>query len=113
MHAPFSGGSAPVTAGWIRPKRPAARRDAAFLATCADTWWPALYTVLDAPRPMATLAFGFQPLGDCAGLEPDAPLLVRGAVQAVHGGYSVEFRELWGHDGRLLALSQQTFGVLK
>jgi len=28
------------------------------------------------------------------------------------GGYAVEARELWGEDGRLLALNQQIFAIM-
>jgi hypothetical protein len=110
---PFSGQATAATEGWIRPRHPGARRDAAFLATCADAWWPSLFSVDEAPRPMATIAFTFQPVGDFAGLDPAAPLAYRARAEVVRHGYVVELRELWGEDGRLLALNQQTFCVIK
>ena len=109
----FGASERPETEGWVAPRRPGARRDAAFLAACVDAWWPALLTVLPAPRPMATIAFTFQPMGGMEGLDAAAPLRYRGRAVAAHDGYVVELRELWGEDGRLLALNQQTFCVIK
>jgi hypothetical protein len=110
---PFSGGTTRHVEGWVRLLRPGTRRDAAWLAGCIDTWWSTEFMVLELPRPMATIAFTFQPLGDPAGLDPDVPLFFRSTGVAGAGGYQVEFRELWGHDGRLLALNQQTLVTIK
>ncbi|MEN9798963.1 MAG: hypothetical protein RL653_2659 [Pseudomonadota bacterium] len=110
---PLSGQLPPETHGWIFPKSPGAARDAALLAGCVDAWWPALYTSLDGIRPMATLAFTLQLVGTLDGLPADAPVFFRSRAPLVQDGYMVEFRELWGVDGRLLALNQQTIAVLK
>ncbi len=108
---PFAAGQEPVIEGWVRPKRPGTRRDAAYLAACIDCFYPTLFVIERAPRPMATIAFTFQPF-PFAG-DPDAPLAYRARLVAVDAGYSVEFRELWTTDGRLLALNQQTIVVIK
>lgn len=110
---PLSGGKEPVTEGWIRLKHPGATRDAAFLAACVDAWWPTLFTIEDTMRPMATIAFTFQPFVRFEGLDPVAPLFHRAKLAAAADGYCVELRELWGEDGRLLALNQQTFVIIK
>lgn len=110
---PLSGQEPPETHGWIFPKSPGVLRDNALVAACTDAWWPALYTTLDGPRPMATLAFTLQLLGTLEGLPPDAPLFFRSRAPVLQDGYCVEFREVWGSDGRLLALNQQTIAVLK
>lgn len=112
-HLPFSGEGPPRAQGWIFPKQPGTRRDAAFLAACIDAWWPATLALESAPRPMATVAFTFQPVGTFDGLDPSAALRYRGRVEAVRDGYAVELRELWGEDGRLLALNQQTICLIK
>ena len=112
LSVPFSGGR-PEVMGWVRPRRPGTTRDAAYLAGCIDAYWPVAYTSLEAPRRVATIAFTFQPLGDFLGLDADAPMYFRSSVPASRGGYDVELRELWGHDGRLLALNQQTICVSK
>lgn len=110
-HLPFSGGS-PTTEGWIRPLNAGVPRDTAFLAACIDAWWPTLFQIETRPRPMATVAFTFQPQGDLEGLDADAPLFHRASLVAARDGYAVEYRDLWGHDGRLLATNQQTIAVI-
>ena len=105
---PFAGGSEPRVEGWVRWKQPGARRDAAYLAACIDSYWPALFSIERAPRPMATIAFTFQPHGI-----PDDDVYYRATLVAQDAGYCVEFRELWSAAGRLLALNQQTFVVIK
>lgn len=108
---PFSGGES-VTEGWIRPANPGLARDSAWLAACIDAWWPTLFQIETRPRPMATIAFTFQPQGDFVGLDPEAPLFHRAWLVSNREGYAVEYRELWGHDGRLMATNQQTIAVI-
>jgi hypothetical protein len=109
---PFSGAEATHTSGWVRP-RYAHKRDAAWIAACADAWWPVLFASQAAPRPMATIAFSLQMLCDPMTLDPQAPLYHIAHTKAVHEGYAVEFRELWTHDMRLVALNEQTIAVIK
>jgi hypothetical protein len=109
---PFGGGSAGSAAGWIRPRDPGPVRDAAALLALCDAWWPASFARMPAPRPMATIAFTAEIVGDTAGLAPDAPVFHVGHEVVSRDGYSVELRQLWGEDGRLLALNQQTFAVI-
>ncbi|MBL9037306.1 MAG: thioesterase family protein [Archangium sp.] len=110
---PFSGETKPTTSIWIRPKNPGPARDAAFIAGCADACWPTLFIIDEAPRPMATIAFTMQLVSSLDGLDPDAPLFHVGRGVSVNDGYLVEFRELWGHDGRLVALNQQTIAIVR
>jgi hypothetical protein len=110
---PLSGEKEPRTEGWVRLKDAGPTRDAAFLAACIDSWWPALFTIEETMRPMATVAFTFQPFVHFEGLDPASPLFFRGKLVAASDGYCVELRELWGEDGRLLALNQQTFVIIK
>lgn len=110
---PLAGEAEPYSSGWIRPKEPGDSRDEAFLASCIDAWWPASFTRLEAPRPFGTATFTLQILGDFEGLDPDAPLFHRERQQAGTDGYLAEFRELWGEDGRLLAMNQQTMVLIK
>ena len=107
---PFAGNAEPHVEGWIRWRTPCAIRDAAYLAACLDSHWPCRYAIEPAPRPMATIAFTFQPLVREA---PAGPLYYRGAQIAEDDGYCVELREIWSADGELLALNQQTFVVIK
>lgn len=110
---PFSGQTVPHAEGWIRPKNPGSQRDSAFVVACMDAWYPVLLAALENVRPMATVAFTLQQLTDLEGLDPEQPLLFRSKDVAIRDGFFVELRELWGHDGRLIALNQQTFAIIK
>ncbi|HEY0135227.1 MAG TPA: thioesterase family protein [Nannocystis sp.] len=98
------------TLGWLRLRRPPATLDAAAVVAMLDAWWPAIFS--GGPRPMATVSFTAELLGDPAELAPDVPLLYRGRVIALHEGFCVEFRELWDRH-RLVAMNQQTFAILR
>jgi acyl-CoA thioesterase len=110
---PFTGGAA-RTIGWIRPRAAVApaQRDAGYLAALADVWYPAAMVRARAPRPMATIAFTLDLVGALDGLDPEAPLLYRGTAPVCADGYFLETRELWGEDGRLVAINHQTFAVI-
>ncbi|MGN6106708.1 MAG: thioesterase family protein [Kofleriaceae bacterium] len=108
---PLSGGE-PRTAGWVRPREPVAVRDAGFVASMIDTWWPAAMVRMRTLPPMATIAFTLELVSDLEGLDPEAPLLYRGSVPVCGDGYFLETRELWGEDGRLIARNHQTFAVI-
>ncbi len=111
---PFSGGSAVgETAGWVRLRRPGTARDAAFVIAIAESYWPGFLAAAPAPRPSATLTFSLETMGDLVGLDPDAPLFYRARVLGGRDGYAVEAREVWGEDGRLVALNQQIFAVIR
>jgi hypothetical protein len=110
---PFTGAPEAVTAGFVRALDPGPAWDAATLIALVDAWWPALFSRLTTPRPMATLAFTVEILGDTEGLDPGAPFLYSARAVASRDGYLVELRELRGEDGRLLAYNQQTFAIIK
>lgn len=110
---PFSGADELAVTGWVRPKVPGEPRDPAYLAACMDAHWPAAFAKVTSPRPMATVTFSMQFPGTFDGLDPDAPLYFRSECPVARDGYMVEFRELWGEDGRLLALNQQTIAIIK
>jgi len=110
---PFSGHKSARCAGWVRIKNPGPARDAAFLAACIDAWWPSVMAQMTVPRPAATIAFSFQIAGSLDGLDLDAPFRYEADSPALHEGYLVEMRSLRGHDGRLVALNQQTFAIIR
>lgn len=110
---PYSGAGEAVVEGWIRPKHPGEKRDAAFVAAVMDAWWPALLATETTPRPMATVAYTLQLCGTTDGIDPAAPWKFRSRDVVVRDGYFVELRELWSPDDRLLALNQQTFAIIK
>lgn len=110
---PFSGSAEREVNGWVRPKHPGEARDAAYLACCMDAYWPAAFAAITSPRPMATITFSMEFPGTLDGLDLDAPLFFRSTCPMSRDGYMVEFRELFGEDGRLLALNQQTICIIK
>jgi hypothetical protein len=110
---PFSGTESPWSEGWVRPRVAVGERGAAYLAALIDVWWPCALVRFDAPRPSATITFTLELVSGFEGLDPEAPLYYRATAPVTEEGYSVEFRELWGCDGRLLALNQQTFVIIK
>jgi hypothetical protein len=112
-HVPFSGATDAVAQGWIRPRFGPQRPDAAWIAACADAWWPILFSRASRPRPMATVAYTLQILADPAALNPDAPLAYRARTATISRGHAIEFRELWSEDGQLVALNQQTIAIIK
>ena len=105
-------GAAARAIGWVRARRPGAARDSAFIAAMCDVWWPASLVRFTRFRPAATIVYTLDIVGTFDGLDPDAPLLYRGTVPVLHEGYFLETRELWGIDGRLVAINQQTFAVI-
>lgn len=113
---PFSGvgpDAVQETAGWVRMRRPGRARDAAYTIALIDSYWPGFLAAATGPRPSATLTFSLETMADLAGLDPDAPLFHRARVLGGRDGYAIEARELWGEDGRLVALNQQIFVVIK
>lgn len=109
---PFTGGEA-VTSGWIRPRRPGASRDESFVTAVADAWWLGAFVPLQGVRPAATLTFALDLHDTLDGLDPDAPLFHRGEALALTDGYASEVRELWGEDGRLVAINRQLVAIIK
>lgn len=110
---PYAGGTERIASGWIRPRHPGQARDAAYLVAQIDAWWPAPFSVFSAPRPMATVSFTVELMSGFDGLDPQAPLFHDERSLAAASGYAVEARELWGSDGRLMAMNQQTFAIIR
>ncbi|MFN0248212.1 MAG: acyl-CoA thioesterase [Kofleriaceae bacterium] len=108
---PGSGGTA-RTSGWVRARDPGTARDSAYIAAMADVWWPGALVRFDRMRPAATIAYTLAIVGTLDGLDPAAPLLHRGSVPVMADGYFLETRELWGADGRLVAINHQTMALL-
>ncbi|WP_170229635.1 acyl-CoA thioesterase [Polyangium fumosum] len=110
---PFSGHSSPVTETWVRLRPPCPKLDAAYLTALADATWPASFSVWTEPRPVGTVSFTLQLFPPFDGVAEGAPLLHRGQVLVAADGYSVEQRQLWTEDGRLLALNHQTIATIR
>ncbi len=110
---PFAGKGEPIAIGYIRARDPGEPRDAAFIAAVMDAWWPATLVRQTGPRPLATIAYTLEIVEGVAGLDAGVPLLYRGTVPINRDGYFLETRELWGHDGRLVARNHQTFAIIR
>jgi hypothetical protein len=108
---PFSGGAA-KTSGWVRPRAAPSHFDDALIAVLADAWWPAAFTRLDAPQPIATIGYSLEIVGDAARLAPELPLHHAAHAVAARDGYVAELRELRDVEGRLVALNQQTIALI-
>jgi hypothetical protein len=108
---PYVGGADASTAGFVRQKS-AGELDAAALTGLLDSYWPALYSTLARPVPMATISFASQYLHHGVALPADQALYLRSRMFTQREGYCLEFRELWAKE-RLVALNQQTFVVLR
>jgi acyl-CoA thioesterase len=100
------------TSGWVRAREPGTARDGAYIAAMADVWWPGALVRFDRMRPAATIAYTLDIVGTLDGLDADAPLFHRGTVPVMSDGYFLETRELWGADGRLVAINHQTMALL-
>jgi acyl-CoA thioesterase len=97
--------------GWISARDPGEARDAAYIAALVDAYWPVALVRMGTKRPMSTLAYTLDIVSGLDGLSPDAPLLYRATAPVCADGYCLETRELWGEDGRLVAINHQTFVV--
>lgn len=100
---------------WIRLAEPAgdAPYDDVTVLALIDALWPAGFTRVSPPRPMATVTFEAAVVGDPAALDPGAPLLHRGRVLAAREGYVVETRELWSPAGDLVVTNVQTMAIVR
>lgn len=101
---PFTGGEEAVTGGWIRARGEAALSPE-LIALYSDAWWPAPFSVLEAPSAAPTLEltihFRAQPQPE------ERYALVRFRTEASIDGLFDEGGEVWSEGGRLLAQSRQ------
>jgi acyl-CoA thioesterase len=109
---PFSGrqpqaGTGPQAGGWIALPDPHPV-DVAYLALCADVWWPPGFEPLDRPAvaPTIDLTIHFRADLPPAGL-PDQPVLGWYRSTAARDGLVEEDGLLFLGDGTLLAHSRQ------
>jgi len=109
--APFSGVGDGTVTGWVRERVALERVTHAVLLARLDSFWPAIFAMETAPRPIATVSFMAEFLVDPAQLDPSRPLYYRARSLAEAGGYFVELRELWDGD-EPVAFNQQSFAIL-
>jgi acyl-CoA thioesterase len=94
--------------GWIRLKEHD-ELDAPAAAFLLDAWWPAIFSVMEEPRPAPTVDYTLhfrRALPD-----PEMPAgewaLSVYRTGLSHDGFNEEDGELWSRDGRLLVQSRQ------
>lgn len=114
---PYSASPPGPVAGWVAPRAPVARVDAAVVVALADAWWVTVMARMDRVRPAATVGFALDLPGDVAALARDRdghlePLFHRGRVVAAREGFVVETRELWTASGMLVSWNTQTVAVI-
>jgi acyl-CoA thioesterase len=100
-------GEAPETGGWIALPDPRPI-DAAFIALCADVWWPPAFQPLGRPAIAPTIDLTIHVRADIPseGI-PDQPVLGWYRSTAAHGGLMEEDAALFLPDGSLLAHARQ------
>lgn len=108
---PFSGSKEAISGAWVRAKARGSLSGAAYAGVLLDALWPAPSVKMTSPRPIGTIAFTMQMVDGFADLDEPALLVVSSDV--VHEGYFIEWRELWGADGRLIARNQQTIALIR
>jgi acyl-CoA thioesterase len=106
-------GSTDDPLGYIRPRAPCVRRDGAYLACLIDAWWLAALCRFDGLRPAATMTYTAELHTPASELPEDEPLLHVGRALVARHGYSVETRELWSIDGRLVSTGTQVVTIIK
>jgi len=108
---PFSGGSEPLAAGYIREKVSPARLDVPAILGYLDAYWPAYLALVSAPVALATVSYTAELMTDPTALDSQTPLFHIGRLTSHSDGFMVEMRELWSGPV-LVALNQQTFAFI-
>ncbi len=105
---PFSGGTDPVTGGWLTLKEPRLL-DEALAAAMLDAWFPAPFVILDAPAPAPTLdlTIHFRAPIPPPDAKPEDPYLIVFSSSLARDGMFEEDGRLWSPGGTLLAQSRQ------
>jgi hypothetical protein len=86
--------------------------DAPQLIGIVDAWYPVVLTVLDARRPLATVAFAAHLLIDPASIPMGEPLVYEASMAGANEGFTTETRRLWTSDGRLAVENHQSLVVI-
>lgn len=108
---PYQGSNDDVVC-WVRRDEPGPY-DAPRLLALVDALWPATIVGFTEPRPIATIAFAASLHVDPASVDAREPLLHRGRLVAMQGGYATETRELWTADGRLAVYNSQVMAIIR
>ncbi len=110
---PFAGGNVAVCEGYVRPRVRPKKLSVTDLVAMVDAYWPAIFSVTNAPRPMGTIGFAFQVLVDPETLDPEVPLFHRGTQLGASEGFVAELRELYTFEGTKVAVNLQTLAIIR
>lgn len=116
---PFCGAEEPEFCGWVRPRSrwELSSRDArarrAVVALLADCFWSAAAVRFEGLRPFATIQYNLDLHEELSREDLERPFFVRAEAPSVTSGYVTEQRRLFTAEGRLLAVNNQLFVVIK
>lgn len=110
---PFAGGNVALCEGYVRPRVRPKKLSVTDLVAMVDAYWPAIFSVTSAPRPMGTIGFAFQVLVDPETLDPEVPLFHRGTQLGASEGFVSELRELYTYEGKKVAVNLQTLAIIR
>jgi len=109
---PFSGQPGRTFGGWVRFRKEQQQLTTAAILALVDAWPPAVLPHLDSPAPASSLTWTIE--------FPDVPLQTFGThdwfqyeafIEHAEQGYGHSRAGLWSDEGKLLAISRQTFTV--
>lgn len=109
---PFSGQPGRTFGGWVRFRKEQQQLTTAAILALVDAWPPAVLPHLDSPAPASSLTWTIE--------FPDTPLenynshdwfQYEAFIEQAEHGYGHSRAGLWSEQGRLLAISRQTFTV--
>ena len=102
---PFSGAEEAVTGGWLRPTDGYVEIDAALAVALCDSWFPAVFTAVEAPLAVPTLDLTVHLRATLP--QPAGWVLGQFRTRRARDGFLEEDGELFSRDGELLAQSRQ------
>lgn len=109
---PFSGQPGRTFGGWIRFRKEHQQLTTAAIFALVDAWPPAVLPHLESPAPASSLTWTIE--------FPDTPLhefnthdwfQYEAFIEHAEHGYGHSRAGLWSEEGKLLAISRQTFTV--
>ena len=102
---PFEGADEAITGGWLWPKQGPDQLDAALAVALCDSWFPAMFTAVDAPLAVPTLDLTVHLRAPLP--RPADWVLGSFWTRRAREGFLEEDGELFSRDGELLAQSRQ------
>lgn len=108
---PFQGSGVPELGGWMRFESSPATITKSHLVCLIDVWPPAPVTYFDRMVPLSTINWGIHFGEPLDGIRGEDFLGYLARVNFFKDGYGSTAADVWAPDGRLLAMSYQTFVI--